>query len=625
MKTYFIHNKIYNTIFLLLLFMLCFEKETLSQSSDISWSDCYGGSLGDFANCLQPIGENNFVFCGATFSTNVDVVGNHGQKDGWIVKSGLDGNVLWQRCLGGSSDDEIKWAHQNSDGNFLLCGHTYSTDGDITTNKGDSDAWLISVSATGSLLWQQSYGGTYGDFFLKALPTSDGGTIAVGFTFSDDGDVNGLYGSPDSLADAWIIKLDSEGKTQWQRCFGGTDSDAAYDVLVLDNDEYMVAATCLSRDGDATNSKGNRDIWLIRFNSTGAIIAQNNYGGSFDDGVHSILQTADKGFIVAGYSLSDDGDLTGHFSDGISDFEDAWVFCTNSEGEIRWQKNMGGTRSDLFQNVITNEDGYVLTGHSNSLDGELTGGTNGFKDYWVVRVDTLGNKTGQEVLGGPFFDFAFSSSFLPDGSLLCAGFVGSQGGDVLCAKGNSDVWIAQLKPGVLPITCNDLTVEKDGYKNNLYWSCNTNQIDAIYYIEHSADNNHFKSIGIVAGNSGTLYQSYFFSDPAPLKGKNFYRIRTKTINGNELYSNIVTCESRITQSINFFPNPVQRNQDINLVFDKVYSKAVIEWHTMDGKKITKKILPATDRHLLKAPSTKGAYLLTIMLDNNVKHYSIVVL
>lgn len=577
------------------------------------------------AYCLQPVNENAFIFCGATFSTNGDVIGNHGQKDGWIVKSGTDGSIIWQLCLGGSFDDHLYWAHQNADGSFLLCGNTYSTDGDITANKGDSDAWLISVSSTGEKLWQQTYGGSYGDFFTKAVPSSDGGTIVVGFTFSDDGDVSGLHGTPNMLADAWIVKLDNNGIIQWQRCFGGIDADAAYDVIAIDNNEYMVAATCLSRDGDVINTKGNRDIWLIHFNNEGEIISQKNYGGSFDDAVFSIKQTEDKGYIVAGYSFSDDGDLTGHFSDGISDFEDGWVFCTNSNGELLWQRNIGGTRSDIFENVIPVTNGYILTGHTNSNDGDIAGGTNGFKDYWILQVDNVGNRTGQQVIGGPFFDFAFSTSSLPDGSFLVAGFAGAKGGDIACTNGNTDVWVAELKPDALPIGCDDLAIENNGTNCTLNWSCFNNQSNVIYYIERSGNNNYFTSIGAVAGNTRAEMQQFFFTDPTPLPGNNLYRIKTKTPDAMDLYSNVVTCVSGIKQKIQIFPNPVQSSRNINLIFDRVYTSAVIEWHTTEGKKVLREMLPSGDKHLLKTPLNKGVYFLTIILGNASTHYNVMVL
>ncbi len=126
--------------------------------------------------------------------------------------------ILWQRCLGGSADDEASSVIQTSDGGFALAGATRSNDGDFVGNHGHQDGWVVKLNSSGATQWSKCYGGTSDDDFFSIIQTSDGGFAVAGATNSDDDDVSGNHGNTDS----WVVKLDNTGNIEWQKCLGGS-------------------------------------------------------------------------------------------------------------------------------------------------------------------------------------------------------------------------------------------------------------------------------------------------------------------------------------------------------------------------------------------------------------------
>ncbi len=126
------------------------------------------------------------------------------------------------------------------------------------------------------------------------------------------------FGAGDS--DAWVIKLDANGNVQWQKTYGGKGDDYAYSIQQTSDGGYIVAGKTLSF------GTGDSDAWVIKLDAKGNVQWQKTYGGEYDDFVHSIQQTSDGGYIVAGYTLS--------FGAG----NDAWVIKLDAKGNVQWHK-----------------------------------------------------------------------------------------------------------------------------------------------------------------------------------------------------------------------------------------------------------------------------------------------
>lgn len=231
---------------------------------------------------------------------------NQGLWDFWIVKLNNIGDIEWQKSYGGSSTDEAYSIHQTTDGGYIVAGTSTSNNGDVTENHGYSDFWIIKLFDNGDMEWQKSYGGSEFDIARSIQQTTDGGYIVAGESSSTDGDATENQG----LSDFWVIKLNSTGNMEWQKSYGGSGMDEAYSIQHTTDGGYLVAGRSHSNDGNVTGHHGERDVWIIKLDGTGNIEWQKSLGGSDDDGAYSVQQTTDGGYIIAGYSSSNDGDVT---------------------------------------------------------------------------------------------------------------------------------------------------------------------------------------------------------------------------------------------------------------------------------------------------------------------------
>jgi hypothetical protein len=371
----------------------------LSSTGTLQWQTSLGGSNQDKAKAIMQMADGGYMVCGYTFSTDGEVTGQHGFYDYWLLRLDSGGVLQWEKCLGGTLDDQAYAMQPTREGGLVMAGKAKSYNGDLTGNFGGYDVWVVKSDDTGHIEWQHSYGGTNDDIALSIKQTADGGYIVAGGSESNDSMVTGNHGN----SDIWVLKLDSIGTLQWERSFGGSDSDCANSVYLCRDGGYLVAGVTFSNDGDVTANHGGADFWLLKLDSAGSLLWQKTLGGSHNEFAFSVEQTTDDGFFMVGYSFSNDGDVSGHHGDSTTG--DFWVLKTDSAGTLEWETSLGGTDMDLstsYSNPQTSDGGYIVTGASASVDGEVTGhhGAAGVADYWVVK---LGGTTGVEALTGADF------------------------------------------------------------------------------------------------------------------------------------------------------------------------------------------------------------------------------
>ena len=407
------------------------------QAPAIQWQKCLGGTSSDGANSIQPTADGGYILAGNTNSINGDVTGNHGGSDAWVMKISNTGSLQWQKALGGTNTDSASSIQPTADGGYILAGYTQSTDGDITGNHGLYDAWVAKLSSTGSLQWQKSLGGTYDDRVQSIQPTSDGGYVVAGFTLSSNGDVTGYHGGQD----AWVVKLSATGAIIWQKALGGTGSDVANSIQPTTDGGYILAGYTQSTDGDLTGNHGLYDAWVVKLSSTGNLQWQKAFGGTSDDGAQSIQFTPDGGYFVVGLTWSNDGDVIGNHGNA-----DAWVVKLSSTGSLQWQNTLGGTSGDFAQNFQpTTDGGYIVAGYTQSINGDVTG-NHGGSDAWVLKLNSTGSLQWQKCLGGTSNDQAQTIQPAPDGGYIVAGTAISIDGNVTGNQGYGDAWVIKLGP-----------------------------------------------------------------------------------------------------------------------------------------------------------------------------------
>ena len=231
----------------------------LNSDGEKEWSRYYGGTFTDTPYDVIQTNDNGYLLVGSSDSKDVDIKNSKGSYDFWIVKISESGTLLWEKSFGGSQIDEAYAICDSGDGNYLIIGDTRSNDGDISTNNGAADLWLIKISPEGDLIWEQNYGGTSFDVGRSISKTQDGSFMILGSSRSSDGDLTKNNGQND----AWLLKINDKGDLLWQKTVGGSNIDFAYSAIELDNKNIIAVGETSSNDGDISTNKGFSDLLIF--------------------------------------------------------------------------------------------------------------------------------------------------------------------------------------------------------------------------------------------------------------------------------------------------------------------------------------------------------------------------
>ncbi|MFN0174968.1 MAG: T9SS type A sorting domain-containing protein [Saprospiraceae bacterium] len=415
----------------------------LSAQPSIQWQKTLGGSLNENARSIEQTSDGGYITAGFTVSDDGDIAENYGFFDFWVVNFDSLGAVLWKKNYGGSSFEEAFAIKQTSDSGFIVTGYTESNDIDVSGNHGNKDVWLLKLDSIGNIQWQKCLGGSNWDEANDIQLTIDGGFVLVGRSGSTDGDVTGNHGS----WDYWVVKLSSTGQIEWQKCYGGGNYDFGYTIFPTSDGGYIVAGEAASTDGDIIGNPGGMAAWVIKLNFEGKIEWQKALGGSYIDRANDIIQTREGGYMVFGQTESNDGDVSGNHGS-----MDLWAVKLSELGEIEWQRAMGGNSQDGGTSIQqANDGGYIATGIVNSNNGDVSG-NHGSSDMWVVKLTEGGEIQWQKALGGTSAERGYSIKQTNDNGYIVAGDAWSTNGDLTENKGKTDLWIVKLAPESTPIS-----------------------------------------------------------------------------------------------------------------------------------------------------------------------------
>jgi len=256
-------------------------------------------------------------------------------------------NTIWIRTFGGINSDYGRSIQQVFNDGYIIIG--------TTASFGDNnDVWLIKTDVQGNKEWDKTFGGNDTDIGYSVQQTIDGGYIITGWTRS--------FGLGNN--DVWLIKTDVQGNEEWNKPLGGNLFERGYSVQQTIDGGYIIAGW--------TNSfgDGNYDLWLIKTDTEGNEEWNKLFGGSDSDRGYSVQQTIDGGYIITGETKS--------FGNGESDL---WLIKTDAEGNEEWNKLFGGSDSDRGYSVQQTENAeYVITGWTKSFG-------NGNNDAWLIKVE----------------------------------------------------------------------------------------------------------------------------------------------------------------------------------------------------------------------------------------------
>lgn len=208
----------------------------------------------------------------------------------------------------------------------------------------------------------------------------------------------------------------------WQNTIGGSDDDNLTAIQQTADKGYILGGLSISGDsGDKTDTcQGSFDFWIVKADSSGVVEWDNTIGGSNWDQLNTLQQTSDGGYILGGRSESGiSGDKT---ETGIGLY-DYWIVKTNAVGAILWQNTIGGTSFDELISIRqTYDGGFILGGSSQSnIAFDKTENCIGGYDYWLVKTDTTGNIQWQNTIGGSNDDRLFCIEQTTDGGFILGG------------------------------------------------------------------------------------------------------------------------------------------------------------------------------------------------------------
>lgn len=450
-----------NLIFLQILFFIfsCSEKENsvlenqTAFKAEMVMSKSFGGSSEEKINSVVKTSDGGMIIIGNTNSNDGDINKTHDQIDIWVIKIDATGNQVWSKTIGGSKNDYGSSIIATSDGNYVIAGYSASSDSDIPGNVGLHDFFISKINEQGTLLWNKNYGFTGHDHAHKIIQTKDGGFFVVGFAEYEGilgsggtenngagheiGHRNIQHGSGEYLG----IKLDSQGEFKWYRYFGGTQNDRVNDVVEANDGGFVMVGYSESNNFDITDNKGSYDYWVIKIHQDGALLWKHSFGGSGIDQAFGVSKTDNNSYLIVGKSNSNDNDVT----KPLGGF-DAWVIHLDDHGHLIWEKSFGGSEFDTATTIRKlNNGNYGIVGNSRGTFHSKP--NNGQNDYWMFEIDNKANSNSywQKTFGGSDIDIATDFFQTQNNEIIIVGESQSNNNDVPQNKGSNDLWVMKLK------------------------------------------------------------------------------------------------------------------------------------------------------------------------------------
>jgi hypothetical protein len=414
-----------------------------SASGNLLFARNFGGDKNEIANAVVKLQDGGYAVFGETQSINGDIVDKTDNSyDYWLLRFNENDELLWSKTYGGSLDEKGADLLATQDGGFVITGYASSSNGDVSQNFGNQDFWIVKLDSGGTIIWENSFGFNGSDRAYAIIQTQDSGFLISGVL-----DVTASAGQGNSLqnnnqlhagGDYWAVKLDASGNQQWTKYFGGNLSDDPFGVVETASGNFILVGASDSADVDISNNKGSYDFWVVSISSSGNLIWEKNFGGTQIDEAHDIIITTDNNFLIVGNTRSDDTDVSVNNGDS-----DVWMIKINENGDLLWEKTIGGASFDTASSISKSNMGYLISGSSRSENGFITT-NNGQNDALVINIDESGNVLWLKTVGGSEFDFAYDVVQLNNGSVIAVGETTSNDKDLSSNNGFTDVLITKF-------------------------------------------------------------------------------------------------------------------------------------------------------------------------------------
>ncbi|MEZ4959698.1 MAG: gliding motility-associated C-terminal domain-containing protein [Saprospiraceae bacterium] len=381
----------------------------------LEWEHTFGGTGFEELNALALTNDGGYIFGGITTTENpspgTEITGATKDTvawpsptgDFWLVKTDGEGNLDWEKRFGGDGQDRLWDIRQTTDGGYILAGESRSSKWEDHSEqlRGVLDGWVVKTDSNGSIEWEKTFGGTDSDIVRVILPIPDGsGYLLAGHSSSGAG----FEKSENSRGgqDYWLIRIDLLGNVIWDKTIGGDGDDILNDAEIAFGGGFILAGWSASNISfDKTKPLfGKNDYWIVKVDDGGNIVWQETYGGTDEDVCHDILPTVEGNYLLSGHSVSQNG-FGNRDALFINITDNGWGPTTN------WERRFGGQSADIGYAASQNSIGYYMAvGVSSSIPdtvsmvGNKSAALLGASDYWVLFLDPAGNKLWDESLGG---------------------------------------------------------------------------------------------------------------------------------------------------------------------------------------------------------------------------------
>ena len=365
---------------------------TVNLGPVVGWEKAIGGTEQDEGRSVQQTEDGGYIVAGITYSYG------SGGADVYLVKLSSSGEVEWDETYGGSSNEAAWSVRQTSDGGYVIVANT----GSFGVENGG--VYLVKVTSGGGLEWERTFSGPGWEETRCVRQTSDGGYIIAGFTSSIGAGSH----------DAHLIKVDSDGDLEWEAAFGGAETDVGAAVTETTDGGYVVAGSTRSYGA------GDFDVYLVKTNAVGTLVWEKTFGTALRDDALDIEQTSDDGFIITGYRESG----------GVGE-QDVYLVKTDSSGNLIWESTFGGSDDENGYSVRqTSDGGYIIAGFIWLMGADPSDGL-------TMKVGPGGALEWQRVLGGLEQEGLYEVATTNDGGYIFAGYTASFG------AGGRDIYVVK--------------------------------------------------------------------------------------------------------------------------------------------------------------------------------------
>jgi hypothetical protein len=426
----------------------------------IEWQNSLGGTSDDLLVTMIETLDGN-ILIGAYSESGIGgnkTTPNKGGYDFWLIKMDNQGNEIWQKSYGGSGDDYLGDLVELSDGSVILVGTSNSPiSGDKTENSyGLSDYWVVKIDENGNIIWDRSIGGVY-DEGASSVTIDDNENI-----FISGGSRSSVSGHKSEVSyggyDFWIVKLDNNGNFVWDKTIGGADYDYGTNLIFSNNQIFAFGNSTSGISGAKTEiSRGEFDIWGAKLDQNGTILMDKTFGGNYIEQLSDVKLMPSGDLILTGSSSSDvSGDVETSSHNNSLDF---WILITDtSDLSIKSQFKFGGDQNDVSPTILEIENNSLLLfGATDSgVSGDKTLPSKGQNDFWVLELSTdlstsdFHKEETLSIYPNPTSN-TFQISNLPTGESYDLNVLDMMGKSVLESKVNSlnnSVDINSLSPGM---------------------------------------------------------------------------------------------------------------------------------------------------------------------------------